>query len=123
MADTEERDVYTAMGEQWLVRGGGVGGCTSHVIDLNPDKRSFTIGWYVSGTRTFDFSGLYDAAGNPAPAPALSWGSLGAGPVKEDGWIVPNGGNTWSAKQYAGVPGYIFSDDLVHGFYVTKITL
>ena len=102
---------------------GGVGGCTSHVIDLNPDKRSFTIGWYVSGTRTFDFSALYDAAGNPAPAPALSWGSLGAGPVKEDGWIVPNGGNTWSAKQYAGVPGYIFSDDLVHGFYVTKITL
>jgi hypothetical protein len=41
--------------------------------------------------------------------------------VKETGWIVPQGANTWSAKQYIGVPGYIFSDDLALGFYVTKI--
>ena len=95
-------------------------GCTSHVIDLNPNKKSFTIGWYQAGTRTFDFSGLYNGS-TPNPQPGLAWGAHGVGPVKETGWIVPEGANTWSAKQYAGVPGYIFSDDLVHGFYVTKI--
>jgi hypothetical protein len=96
-------------------------GCTSHVIDLNPNKRSFTIAWYQAGTRTFDFAGLYNAQGAPNPQPGLAWGAYGVGPVKETGWIVPDGANTWSAKQYSGVPGYIFSDDLVHGFYVTKI--
>lgn len=96
-------------------------GCTSHVIDLNPNKKSFTIGWYQAGSRTFDFSGLYDAAGNPAPTQSLRWGAHGHGPVREIGWIVPQGANTWSAKQYAGVPGYIFSDDLNLGLYVTKI--
>ena len=96
-------------------------GCTSHVIDLNPNKRSFTIAWYQAGTRTFDFSGLYNADGTPNPQRGVAWGAHGVGPVKETGWIVPQGANTWSAKQYAKVPGYIFSDDLVHGFYVTKI--
>lgn len=100
---------------------GGIGGCTSHVMDLNPDAMSFTIGWYVSGTRTFDFSGLYDADGNPSPSPSLRWGAYGAGPVVEDGWIVPESGNTWAGKQYSEVPGYIFSDDISQGFYVTKI--
>lgn len=101
---------------------GSIGGCTSHVMDLNPDERSFTIGWYVSGFRTFDFSGLYDAQGNPSPSPSVRWGSLGAGPVFEDGWLVASGANTWSAKQYAEVPGYIFADDLALGFLVAKIT-
>ena len=96
-------------------------GCTSHVMDLNPNKKSFTIGWYQAGTRVFDFSGLYDASGAPAPTQSLRWGAHGHGPVKEIGWIIPQGANTWSAKQYAGVPGYIFSDDLVLGLYVTKI--
>ncbi|MGH2709878.1 MAG: LVIVD repeat-containing protein [Actinomycetota bacterium] len=96
-------------------------GCTSHVMDLNPNKKSLTIAWYQAGTRTFDFSGLYNAAGAPSPQPSLAWGAYGVGPMKETGWIVPEGANTWSAKQYAGVPGYIFSDDLVLGFYVTKI--
>ena len=100
---------------------GSVGGCTSHVMDLNPDKKSLTIGWYVSGLRTFDFSGLYDAQGNPSPSPSLRWGSLGAGPVLEDGWLVADGANTWSAKQYSGVPGYIFADDLSLGLLVVKI--
>ncbi len=35
--------------------------------------------------------------------------------------MIPDNANTWSAKQYAKVPGYIFSDDLNLGFYVTKI--
>lgn len=96
-------------------------GCTSHVMDLNPNKKSFTIGWYQAGSRTFDFSGLYNADGTPNPQNGLAWGAHGVGPVKETGWIVPQGANTWSAKQYAGLPGYIFSDDLQLGFYVTKI--
>lgn len=97
-------------------------GCTSHVMDLNPNKKSFTIGWYQAGTRVFDFSGLYNTDGTPkTDAKVLAWGEYGSGPVKETGWIIPQGANTWSAKQYAGVPGYIFSDDLVLGFYVTKI--
>ena len=96
-------------------------GCTSHVMDLNPDKKSFTIGWYQAGTRIFDFKGLYNADGTPKPDKGLAWGAHGVGPVKETGWIIPQGANTWSAKQYAEVPGYIFSDDLALGLYVTKI--
>ena len=99
---------------------GEVGSCTSHVMALNPDGKSLTLGWYSAGSRVFDFSGLYDAAGEPSPTPALALGSAGVGLVETD-WIRPDGGSTWSAKQYAGVPGYIFSDDLVHGFYVTKL--
>jgi hypothetical protein len=95
-------------------------GCTSHVMDMNPDKRSFTIGWYQSGLRTFDFSALYNADGTPKLQPSLAWGAHGVG-VKETGWIVPEGADTWAAKQYARVPGYIFADDLVHGLYVVKI--
>lgn len=96
-------------------------GCTSHVMALNPSKRSLTIGWYQAGARVFDFSGLYNADGTPNPQNTLAWGAYGAGPVKETAWIVPQGANTWSAKQYDRVPGYIFADDLVLGFYVVKI--
>lgn len=95
-------------------------GCTSHVMDLNPNKKSLTIAWYQAGTRTFDFSGLYSGS-TPNPQPGAAWGAYGVGPVRETGWIVPEGADTWSAKQYAAVPGYIFSDDLELGFYVTKI--
>ncbi|MDQ3990804.1 MAG: hypothetical protein M3245_00635 [Actinomycetota bacterium] len=101
---------------------GRAGGCTSHVIDLNPDKKSFTIGWYVLGTRTFDFSSLYNADGSPRPGNGLSWGSnqAGSGPV-ETGYMIPEAGDTWSAKQYHKLPGYIFSGDRAIGFYITKI--
>lgn len=97
-----------------------LGGCTSHVMELNPDERSLTLGWYRLGTRVFDFSMLYDDEGNPRPLPSLAWGPNGAGLV-ETGYMIPEGANTWSAKQYEKVPGYIFSDDLLLGFYVTKI--
>ena len=89
-------------------------------MELNPDGKSLTLGWYSAGSRVFDFSGLYDAEGEPSPSPALAYGSVGVGLVETD-WIRPDGGSTWSAKQYSEVPGYIFSDDLVHGFYVTKL--
>ena len=99
---------------------GGVGGCTSHVMDLNPDGRSLTLGWYVGGTRTFSFASFYDAAGQPKPGPALAYGKNGVGLV-ESGYMVPEGADTWSAKQYSEVPGYIFSNDISLGLYVTKI--
>ncbi len=53
-----------------------------------------------------------------------SYGKYGAGLI-ESGWIAPvvggTGANTWAAKQYSKVPGYIFSDDQALGFYVTRI--
>jgi hypothetical protein len=98
------------------------GGCTSHVMELNPDKKSFTIAWYVLGTRVFDFSSFYNADGSPKTAVGISaaWGQYGVGLV-EKAYMVPEKANTWSAKQYAEVPGYIFSDDINLGLYVSKI--
>ena len=101
---------------------GAPGSCTSHVMAMNPDGRSFTIAWYKGGTRVFDFSGLYDAAGNPRPPAAIAtYGARGLGGVVETGFAAPDGANTWSAKQYAEVPGYIFADDLALGFYVLRV--
>ncbi|HWH28031.1 MAG TPA: hypothetical protein VNU26_03555 [Mycobacteriales bacterium] len=100
----------------------GTGGCTSHVMELNPDKKSFTIAWYVLGTRVFDFSSFYNADGTPKTAAGISaaWGQYGVGLV-EKAYMVPEKANTWSAKQYAKVPGYIFSDDIALGLYVSKV--
>jgi hypothetical protein len=98
------------------------GGCTSHVMDLNPNGTSLTIGWYRLGTRVFDFSSFYNTDGTPKTAAgiAAAWGKYGVGLV-ETGYMIPDGANTWAAKQYAKVPGYIFSNDTAFGFYVTKI--
>lgn len=103
---------------------GGVGGCTSHVMDMNPDQKSLSIGWYVLGTRTFSWASLYNADGTPKTVPGvtLTWGTRTTGDgLVETGYMIPQGANTWSAKQYARVPGYIFSDDLNLGLYITKI--
>ena len=101
------------------------GGCTSHVMELNPDNKSLSIGWYSLGTRTFSFASLYNADGTPKPTGqiAASWGKNGVGLV-ETGYIIPDASSTWSAKQFAGVPGYIFSNagGTGGGLYVTKIT-
>ena len=98
------------------------GGCTSHVMDLNPNGKSLTIGWYTLGTRVFDFSSFYNADGTAKSTGVLaaSWGTLGVGLV-ESAHIIPDNANTWSAKQYAKVLGYIFSDDLNLGLYISKI--
>ena len=101
---------------------GPTGPCTSSGMDLNPNGRSLSLGWHRAGSRIIDFSGLYDAAGAPDPQKGVAWGSYGTGEVEESGWIVPEGANTLSAKQYSGLPGYMFSADKVLGFYVTKIT-
>jgi hypothetical protein len=100
------------------------GACTSHVMELNPDKRSLTLGWYSLGTRTFSFASFYNADGSPKPGPqiAAAWGKNGVGLV-ETGWIIPDSSSTWAAKQYANVPGYIFSNagGSGGGLYVTRI--
>lgn len=105
--------------------GATVGGCTSHVMELNPDNMSLSLGWYVLGTRTFSFASLYDAEGRPKSGPqiAAAWGKHGVGLV-ETGWIIPDNTSTWAAKQYAKVPGYIFSNasGTGGGLYVSKIT-
>ena len=98
------------------------GGCTSHVMELNPDGKSLTLGWYVLGARVFDFSSFYNADGTPKTAAgiAAAWGKYGVGLV-ETGFMIPtDNASTWAAKQYAKVPGYIFSNDST-GFFVTKI--
>ena len=102
---------------------GTQGGCTSHVMDMNPNKKSFTIGWYVSGLATFDFSSMYNADGTPKAMPkGVFFGPNGVGEgLVETGYMIPDGANTWAAKQYHRVPGYIFADDINLGFYVTKI--
>ncbi len=98
------------------------GGCTSHVMELNPNGKSLTLGWYVLGARVFDFSSFYNADGSAKPAGQISaaWGRFGVGLV-ETGFMIPtDNASTWAAKQYAKVPGYIFSNDST-GFFVTKI--
>lgn len=92
--------------------------CTSHVMELNPDGKSLTLGWYGAGSRVLDFSGLY-IDDEPAPIPAGGYGDLSLF-FTETAWIIPDGGSTWSAKQCAPLPGYVFSDDLNVGFYVSR---
>ncbi len=99
---------------------GSVGSCTSHVMELDPGARSLTLGWYAAGSRVFDFSRLYGRDGKPTPGASVAYGHNGVGLV-ESGWIRPEGGSTWAAKQYAGRPGYIFSNDRTLGLYVTKL--
>lgn len=101
---------------------GEVDSCTSHVMSLNPNGTSLTIGWYGLGTRVFDFSSFYgpDGKAKTSAGIALAWGRYGVGLV-ESGYMIPGNADTWAAKQYAPVPGYIFSDDLRLGFYVTRI--
>lgn len=105
--------------------GVGAGGCTSHVMDLNPDGKSLSLGWYSLGTRTFSFASLYNANGTPKSGPqiAAAWGNNGVGLV-ETGYIIPDSSSTWAGKQYSKVPGYVFSNASGSGggFYVTKIT-
>jgi hypothetical protein len=91
--------------------------CSSHMLSMDPGGRSFSIGWYVAGTRVFDIGGLYQ--GGPAPALALGWGTYGVGVVQK-GFVKPQGTRTGSAVQYGALPGYVFSADFELGLYVSK---
>ncbi len=87
----------------------GLDGCTSHVFDISDDGKRVAISWYTAGTRYLDVS-------NPTGA---TFGESGTG-VKELGWFMPEGGESWSSKFHKGK--YIYSNDINRGFDVFKIT-
>ncbi len=86
-----------------------VGPCTSHVFDFDQDGSHLAISWYTAGTRYLDIS-------NPV---GPTFGAYGAG-VKEAGWFIPDGGNSWSSKIHKGP--YVYSNDIARGFDIYKIT-
>jgi len=88
---------------------GGVASCTSHVFDISDDGTKLAISWYTAGTRYLDISNMTGA----------TFGDQGTG-VKELGWFIPEGGDSWSSKFHKG--SYIYSNDIARGFDVYKIT-
>ena len=112
---TETQPVLVPQGTYWpdeFVKAGGPGvpsaGCTSHVMDVSDDGKKLAISWYTAGTRYLDIS-------NTAGA---TIGENGTG-IKELGWFIPEGGNSWSSKFHKGP--YIYSNDINRGFDVYKI--
>lgn len=88
---------------------GGPASCTSHVFDISPDGTKLAISWYTAGTRYLDISNKQ----------GVTFGEQGMG-VKELGWFMPDGGDSWSSKFHKGP--YIYSNDILRGFDVFKIT-
>ena len=101
----EPGEVVLASDEQ-----GGPGACTSHVFDISPDGKRLAISWYTAGTRYLDISNMTGA----------TFGEQNTGGVKELGWFIPQGGDSWSSKFNKGP--YIYSNDIARGFDVFKIT-
>lgn len=85
------------------------GSCTSHVMEVAPDGKHLAVSWYTAGTRYLDITNML----------GLTFGSTGNG-VQEVGWFIPEGGDSWSSKFYKGP--YIYSNDILRGFDVLKIT-
>ncbi len=88
----------------------GAASCTSHVFDISDDSKRLAISWYSAGTRYLDISN---------PGAGFSIGNQGTSGVKELGWFIPDGGDSWSSKFYKGP--YIYSNDILRGFDVYKI--
>jgi hypothetical protein len=88
---------------------GGPSACTSHVFDISPDGTKLAISWYTAGTRYLDISNKQGP----------TFGEQGTG-IKELGWFMPAGGDSWSSKFHKGP--YIYSNDISRGFDVFKIT-
>jgi hypothetical protein len=110
---TETQPVLVPQGTYWpneLVAASppAVGGCTSHVMDVSDDGKKLAISWYTAGTRYLDISNTMGA----------TIGENGTG-IKELGWFIPEGGNSWSSKFHKGP--YIYSNDINRGFDVYKI--
>ncbi|MDQ3940637.1 MAG: hypothetical protein M3238_04710 [Actinomycetota bacterium] len=105
------RGIYEP-GEVILARDdqGGPSSCTSHVFDVSDDSTKIAISWYTAGTRYLDIS-------NPV---GPTFGEYGTG-VKELGWFMPDGGDSWASKFHKGP--YIYSNDISRGFDVFKITV
>ena len=101
----EPNEVVLASDDQ-----GGPAACTSHVFDISPDSKKLAISWYSAGTRYLDISSMTGA----------TFGEYNTGGVVEQGWFIPEGGDSWSSKFHKGP--YIYSNDIARGFDVFKIT-
>ncbi|MGH2748494.1 MAG: LVIVD repeat-containing protein [Actinomycetota bacterium] len=88
----------------------GPGACTAHVFEITPDSKRMAISWYTAGTRYLDIS-------NPA---GPTFGPAGTG-IQELGWFIPEGADSWSSK-FSTNGKYIFSNDIVRGLDIYKIT-
>ncbi len=87
--------------------------CTSHVMDIAPDGKHVAISWYSAGTRYLDISSMTGATFGANQMPP------GMG-VREVGWFIPVGGDSWSSKFHTGP--YIYSNDILRGLDIYKIT-
>ena len=87
------------------------GSCTSHVFDISPDSKKLAISWYSAGTRYLDIA---------EPGAGAGIGNNGTTGVKELGWFIPSGGDSWSSKFHKGP--YIYSNDIARGLDIYKIT-
>lgn len=90
---------------------GGVGGCTSHVFEISSDSTKIAVSWYTLGTRYLDITTAIGATvgGNRPPTG-----------IKECGWFVPEGADSWSSK-FSTDEKYITSNDIQRGFDIYKI--
>ena len=91
---------------------GGTGGCTSHVFEISDDSTKIAISWYTLGTRYLDITTAVGLTVGDNRAPTG---------IKECGWFVPEGGDSWSSK-FSTDQKYITSNDINRGFDVYKIT-
>ena len=91
---------------------GGVGACTSHVFEISDDSTKIAISWYKLGTRYLDITTAIGATVGDTRAPTG---------IKECGWFVPEGADSWSSK-FSTDQKYITSNDIARGFDVYKIT-
>ncbi len=88
---------------------GGPASCTSHVFDISYDGTKLAISWYSAGTRYLDITNMIGA----------TFGENGNG-VKEIGWFIPAGADSWASKFHKGP--YIYSNDILRGLDVYQIT-
>jgi hypothetical protein len=88
-----------------------VGSCTSHVFEISKDSTKIAISWYTLGTRYLDITSAIGLTVGANRAPTG---------IKECGWFVPEGADSWSSK-FSTDEKYITSNDIARGFDIYKI--
>ena len=87
------------------------GFCTPHVFDISDDGTKVAAAWHSGGIRYLDIS--------KASGATVGEGSTGADGVKELGWYLPPGGDSFTAQFHKGP--YIYAVDSNRGLEVLKI--